>query len=174
MRNYFELLGLKPSFALDASALQRAYVAAQQRFHPDRQAGASEAARAEAIQASMDANEAYETLKNPLGRAEHLLALEGVVVNTDERDTHKPSQALLMDMLELRENLSQAAGEADAARQVQDLREAMRRCEASLGEAFTQQAHEVAAQQAIRLRYLGKALEEAMAAQYRLKETASL
>lgn len=172
MQNYFELLDLTPAYSQDEAALQRAYVSAQQRYHPDRLVGKSEAERAEAIHKSMDASEAYEQLKSPLGRAEHLLALQGIIVNADEADTHKPSQGLLMEMLEMRETLAEAGNEVDIAKHAQDIKAAMRTCEKKLGEYFEAHVYAEAAQQTIRLRYLGKALEEALGYQYRLKSPA--
>lgn len=169
MQNYFELLGLEPSYQLDQAALQKAYVAAQQASHPDRLIGKSEQERGKAILLSMDANDAYEALKSPLLRAQHLLELKGIIVNADGADTHKPNQALLMEMLELREGMAEASSEADAAKQVQDIKAAMKQIEVALTELFAQNDDEATAQQVIRLRYFGKALEEAMSVQYRLK-----
>ena len=169
MQNYFSLLGLEPAYQLDLAELQRSYTAAQQKFHPDRLIGKSEAERAEAIQYSMDANDAYEVLKSPLERAQHLLLLEGIMVNADEKDTHKPNQALLMEMLELREQMHEAKSEAEIAKQAHDIKAAMKEAEQDLAQLFKQADYEQAAQKVIGLRYLGKALEEAMLIQYRLK-----
>jgi molecular chaperone HscB len=169
----FELLGFPESYALDLADLQRAYVKAQQGAHPDRMIGKSEDERAKAALASMDANEAYETLKNPLTRAQHLLELQGIIVNADERDTHKPSQALLMEMLELREEMAASSSEGEIAKHAQDIKTAMKQTEADLGALFEKAEREAVAQAVIRLRYYGKALEEAMSIHYRLKSHAS-
>ena len=80
MQNYFELLKIDAAFNLDAGALQQAYIRAQQQCHPDRMVGKSEAERAKAMQLTMDVNQAYETLKSPRRRAEHLLALQGILL----------------------------------------------------------------------------------------------
>lgn len=167
--NYFTLLGLEPSFALDEADLRKRYLAAQRESHPDRLVGKPEKERAVAIQRSMDVNEAYEALKSPLLRAQHLLELQGILVNSEGRDTVKPNQALLMEMMELREQIGEAASEADAAKAVQDLKAAMTNVTDKLLASFADNAYEDAAQQTIRLRYLGKALEEAVGVQYRLK-----
>jgi molecular chaperone HscB len=45
--------------------------------HPDRFAGASDAQKRLALQASARVNEAYRTLRDPIARAEYLLALRG-------------------------------------------------------------------------------------------------
>ncbi|MDX2113738.1 MAG: Fe-S protein assembly co-chaperone HscB [Alphaproteobacteria bacterium] len=100
--NYFSILELPAIFSLDPAALESAYFAAQRQFHPDRYAAKPEPERLKAAQASADANKAYRVLKDPLSRAQHLLELEGVVVGTDH-DSIKPSQALLMEVMELRE-----------------------------------------------------------------------
>ena len=90
-------------------------------------------------------------------------------MNADERDTHKPSQALLMEMLELREAMAASASEAEIAKHSQDIKTAMKKLEADLAGLFEKTDHDAAAQAVIRLRYYGKALEEAMSIQYRLK-----
>ncbi|MFN7612459.1 MAG: Fe-S protein assembly co-chaperone HscB [Alphaproteobacteria bacterium] len=169
MLNYFEILGTPASFTLDVKALEKAYFNAQMAAHPDRQIGKSEAERIVAIERSMSANEAYETLKNPMTRAEHLLALSGVRVNSDN-DTVKPSQALLMEIMELREQIeeSRADGKKLLAL-VADIRLAADQCCDDLAEAFAAGDLHHAAERTIKLHYLGKAVEEAHLYLYRVK-----
>lgn len=169
MQNHFALFDLAPSYALDLDALHKAYVAIQRKVHPDRLIGKSEAERATLIIHSMDANDAYEALKSPLSRAEHLLALRGIIVNTDEHDTHKPSQDVLMEMLEQRESMSQLSSEVEVAQQVHALQQSLGQTEKELTALFETNRLDAAAQASIRLRYLGKALEEALSIQYRFK-----
>ena len=54
-------------------------------------------------------NKAFETLKDPLKRAEYLLALRGHPIN--EEDTLHAQQELLMDVMEVRQNLEEAEGD---------------------------------------------------------------
>ena len=160
---------MAPSFVLNLNDLEVSYIQLQQRAHPDRQIGKSDAERIEAINASMAANDAYETLKNPLSRAEHLLALQGIIVN-DDNETHKPSQALLMETLEMRESLEDAKGDEKALEtQMRDLKEAMQQCTDDLEEAFDAGDYEHAAQRTIKLQFLGKTLEEVHAYIYHIK-----
>lgn len=168
MQNHFATLGLTPHFEVAESALNKAYIAAQQAAHPDRMVGKSDAEKLVAIQSSMDANEAYETLKNPLTRAQHLLSLQGVQVNVDGPDAVRPSPALLAEMLELREELADVRTEESIAKWAHATRGAMSECTTMLKLAFDAKDYTEAAQLTIRLRYLGKALEEAMAKQYRV------
>ena len=55
-------------------------------------------------------NKAFETLKDPLKRAEYLLALRGHPIN--EEDTLLDAQQdLLMDVMEVRQQLEEAEGD---------------------------------------------------------------
>lgn len=102
---YFTLLNLKPAFDLDLSLLEAEYFKAQRLYHPDRFVGKSAEERSVALQKSMDINQAYDTLKNPLKRAQYILKLQGIIVGT-EADSVKPSKELLMEIMELREQAS--------------------------------------------------------------------
>jgi len=104
--SHFELLGLAPEFGLDMAALDRAYRDLQARVHPDRFAGASSADRRAAMQWSVRANEAYTTLKDPLKRAVHLLALAGVDIGAETNTAMEP--AFLMAQMEWREEVEDA------------------------------------------------------------------
>jgi molecular chaperone HscB len=114
-RNHFDLLGLPVRFALDAPALERRYREVQSRVHPDRFAAASEAERRVAMQWATRANEAYRTLRDPVARARYLLALKGFDTG-EESNTAMPPD-FLMQQMEWRE----AAGEARASRDAQQL-----------------------------------------------------
>ncbi len=144
--NCFTLLGLEPSFPPDPAALEAAYFAAQRRCHPDRFVGKPEAERVAAMQHSADMNWAYDTLKNPLPRARHLLALNGITVGTDN-DSVKPSQELLMEVMELNE--TPPAKDA--------LKKIIAESVARIGECYTTKDYDAMAQETLRLGYLVKA-----------------
>jgi molecular chaperone HscB len=112
-RNHFDLFGLPPVFRLDAAALDQAYRKLQSDVHPDRFAGGSDAQKRLALQASARVNEAYLALKNPVQRAQYLLALHGIDA-VAQTDTHLP-----MEFLERQLERREQAEEATAA---QDLR----------------------------------------------------
>jgi molecular chaperone HscB len=160
VQNLFSLLNLPVDFALDGAALEQAYFRAQREFHPDRQAGKSSSERQQAIFASMDANNAYQTLKSPVKRAQHLLALQGILVNADTASSVKPATALLMEMMEWREKLADCHTE-EAWQSLYDAVVQMQQdAEAKFAEAYQHAAWQDAAQQAIRLRYVEKMNEE--------------
>lgn len=107
MPDFFSVFDVPVSFDLDLADLEKRYFAVQRVCHPDRLVGKPPAERQQAIFRSMQANEAYEALKDPLLRARHMLALQGIQV-CGEKDTVKPMPALLMEIMELREQIDDA------------------------------------------------------------------
>ncbi|HXA46578.1 MAG TPA: Fe-S protein assembly co-chaperone HscB [Burkholderiaceae bacterium] len=112
MQNHFDLFHLPQQFAIDASALDSAYRNVQSQVHPDKFVSASEAEKRVAMQWATRANEAYQTLKNPLKRATYLCELQGIDLQT-ESNTAMPT-AFLMQQMEWRETLADAKAERDA------------------------------------------------------------
>ena len=111
MQSHFELFGLPPAFAVDEIRLERAYREIQSQVHPDRFAHAGDAERRASLQWTTRVNEAYRTLRNPVSRASHLLALNGVDV-AFETNTAMPAD-FLMEQMELREALEAATQSKD-------------------------------------------------------------
>jgi len=110
-RNHFDLLGLPVAYAIDAQALERAFRDLQSRVHPDRFAAAGEAERRVAMQWAARANEAYRTLRHPLGRARYLLGLKGFDTGEDSNTAMPPD--FLMQQMEWREAVADARGSRD-------------------------------------------------------------
>ena len=88
------------------TALEKAYHGVQNQAHPDKFAHATGAEKRVAMQWATRANEAYQTLKNPLKRATYLCELNGVDLET-ESNTAMPT-AFLMQQMEWREELDDA------------------------------------------------------------------
>jgi molecular chaperone HscB len=112
LRNFFDLFGLAPAFAIETEALERSYREIQSRVHPDRFAAAGDAERRASLQWTTRVNEAYRTLKDPVQRGRHLLELHGVDV-AFETNTQMPPE-FLMQQMELRERLEEATERKDA------------------------------------------------------------
>jgi molecular chaperone HscB len=113
-QDHFELLGLAPAYAIDASRLEAGYRQLQSQVHPDKFAAGSEAERRVAMQWAARANEAYTTLRDPLKRARYLLALRGFDTG-EESNTAMPPD-FLMQQMEWREAVAEARAGGDAAR----------------------------------------------------------
>ncbi|BDR14431.1 co-chaperone HscB [Vibrio sp. STUT-A11] len=109
--NHFELFGLPSQFQLDGSLLSSQFRELQKRFHPDNFATASERDRLMAVQKAAQINDAYQILKNPISRAEYILAEQGIELRGEQQTMQDPM--FLMEQMELREELEEIAGSSD-------------------------------------------------------------
>ncbi len=114
-KNHFELFGILPLYQIDTIQLEQAYRDIQSQVHPDKFAHLPDVERRLSMQWSTLANEAYQTLRQPLGRARYLLHLNGVELHEETNTAMSP--AFLMQQMEWRE----AIGEARAAKDVSEL-----------------------------------------------------
>jgi molecular chaperone HscB len=137
MNDPFDILGVEPRFDLDLRALDQRHRDVSRALHPDRYTGAPAAERRMALGRAIEANEAVRVLRDPIRRAEALVKRAGVEVGAAGEP--KASPALLMEMMESREELSEAAKKKDLAR-VTRLGEGMKAREAkvlaAIGAAF--------------------------------------
>ncbi|MBQ5241500.1 co-chaperone HscB, partial [Klebsiella pneumoniae] len=112
--DYFTLFGLPASYTLSLEQLAVRYQDLQRQYHPDKFASAPAAEQLAAVQHSATINQAWQTLRHPLTRAEYLLSLHGFDLASEQhtvRDT-----AFLMEQLELREELDEIGQAKDDAR----------------------------------------------------------
>ena len=100
----FGLLGLPAQFDLDPQVIERAFFDKSKELHPDRFANAPAAERVAALSKTRALNDAYQTLKKPVPRAEYLLERAGVTIG----DNEQLDPTFLMDILEMREELAEA------------------------------------------------------------------
>ena len=111
MDNHFALFQMPVCFDIDIGQLDAAFRELQGRVHPDRFAAASDAEKRVAMQWATRANEAYQTLKNPLKCAAYLCELNGVDLGIESNTAMPP--AFLMQQMEWREALDEARGAKD-------------------------------------------------------------
>jgi molecular chaperone HscB len=112
-KTHFELFGIPAAFNIDLTRLDQAYRQLQAEVHPDRFASAPDQERLQSLQWATRANEAYQTLKNPVSRARYLLLLNGVDTQ-EESNTAMPAE-FLMRQMEWREAIEEARNAADLA-----------------------------------------------------------
>jgi len=166
--DHFARLDLSVRFDIDGAELDRRYFALQRQLHPDRFATRTARERAISQSQAVALNEAYETLKDPLARAEYMLRLNGVDVNPDGCNTVR-DPTLLMEQMERREALA----EADTPEAIDAIiAEARRERDdgfAATAAAFMAKDLERAECEVTRLKYLTKLLEEARIRRARLR-----
>lgn len=99
----FATLGFERLYNLDKTLLDRRYRELQQALHPDKHASAPASERALTLRKAIEVNEAYRVLRDDQKRGEALLSLLGRELSDKAADPE-----LLMEMMELREALSDA------------------------------------------------------------------
>ena len=109
--DHFTLFGLPRSYRLDPLALDKRYREIQSEVHPDRFAQAGDSERRLSLQWATRVNEAYQTLRKPLPRAQYLLSLSGHEVDSHSNTAMPPE--FLMEQMEWREALGEAREAAD-------------------------------------------------------------
>jgi molecular chaperone HscB len=101
----FATLGVERRYDVDLRALERTHRELSRALHPDRYATGTGEKR-EALSRAVAVNEAFRILRDPVKRAEALFSLAGIAVG--EINEPKPGPALLMDVMDQREALSEA------------------------------------------------------------------
>ena len=165
----FAVLGLPRAYEVDERGLDEAFRALSRKLHPDRFARATPRERRFSLEQTTILNDAYRTLRDPVKRAEHLLALRGVKVAGEERGgSAAMPQEFLEQALEDREKLLEAkmeGGPEAVARLAEGVRgkrqEAMDEIASALREQRPTPAQlQRTAQLLARLRYYARYLDE--------------
>ncbi len=105
--DYFTFFGLPRRLTVDLQDLERRFRELSRKFHPDYFYNAAPAERLASLERSSYLNDAYRVLRNPVARAEHLLALEGLPAPTSEEGSAKVPPALLEEVFALNEELDE-------------------------------------------------------------------
>ncbi|MES1157717.1 MAG: Fe-S protein assembly co-chaperone HscB [Haliangium ochraceum] len=197
--DFFAVLNLPPRYGLDLADAERRFREASRQVHPDRFARADPRARRASLQRTVQLNEAWRTLRDPVRRAEYLLRLAGYDIGGEDgasrprdatvapaagvapastvdtapaRDRLPVPPALLGEILELREELSDARAAGDDARVQAMARGARDRVDGALArvaealaraersQADRGDALEIAARDLIAIRYFRRFLDE--------------
>jgi molecular chaperone HscB len=159
MINYFTLLGLEISYFIDKDILELKYFQKQKQVHPDNFKTEEEKIRA--IKESADANDAYKFLSDDVERANHMLALQNIFVNKERNNTFNPSQALLVEQMELREKASDIeSGNENKAELLSHVAAEFEGAKKDFNQFYIAGNFSEAAQCAMKLRYLDKLIAE--------------
>ena len=119
-QNYFELFHLPVSFDVDTDDLANRHRAIIARVHPDQFANKSAMEQRVALQWATFANEAFDTLKSPIARAQYLLKLNAPELAQEGARVNLPSE-FLMQQMQWREALEEGdvAGVLAEVKQIQ-------------------------------------------------------
>jgi molecular chaperone HscB len=103
--DYFAIFGLPRKLWIEMNGLEQKFLQLSWKLHPDNFVNASETERELSLKRSSELNDAYRTLRDPVGRLEYLLGIEG-----ERKEGEKKQQAppeLLEEVFELNESLDE-------------------------------------------------------------------
>jgi len=138
--DYFALFEMPRKLWIEMSGLEQKFLQLSWKLHPDNFVNATERERELSLKHSSELNDAYRTLRDPVGRVEYLLGIEGAR-KEGEHKQHAPPE-LLEEVFELNESLDElreakASGEDLSALKSQ-LQSAEKNFQGKLGEVDTQ------------------------------------
>lgn len=102
-QNYFNLFNLPIKLPVDQKKLAEKYQQLQRAYHPDNFALCPEKKQLTMLKKSADINQAYQSLQDPIGSAEYLLSLNGVLLDAEQTISH--DHDFLIEQFELHEQL---------------------------------------------------------------------
>ena len=103
--DYFAIFGLPRKLWIEMSTLEQKFLQMSWKLHPDNFVNASEEERDLSLKRSSELNDAYRTLRDPVGRVEYLLGIEGARKEGEHKQQAPPE--LLEEVFELNESLDE-------------------------------------------------------------------
>jgi molecular chaperone HscB len=103
--DYFAIFALPRKLWIEMSALEQKFLQLSWKLHPDNFVNASEQERELSLRRSSELNDAYRTLRDPVGRIEYLLDVEGARREGEHKQQAPPE--LLEEVFELNESLDE-------------------------------------------------------------------
>src|SRR6476646_7549678 len=103
--DYFSLFEMPKRLWIEMEGLEKKFLQLSWKLHPDNFVNATEIERELSLKRSSELNDAYRTLRDPVGRVEYLLGIEG-----ERKEGEKKQQAppeLLEEVFELNESLDE-------------------------------------------------------------------
>jgi molecular chaperone HscB len=111
--DYFALFEMPRKLWIEMNGLEQKFLQLSWKLHPDNFVNATEQERELSLKHSSELNDAYRTLRDPVGRVEYLLGIEGARKEGEHKQQAPPE--LLEEVFELNESLDELR-EAKASR----------------------------------------------------------
>src|SRR6202521_2966436 len=103
--DYFALFEMPKELWIEMDGLEKKFLQLSWKLHPDNFVNATELERELSLKRSSELNDAYRTLRDPVGRVEYLLAIEGSRKEGEHKQQAPPE--LLEEVFELNESLDE-------------------------------------------------------------------
>lgn len=163
--NLFAVFAMPQAFTIDIKLLDKQFKIKQSLLHPDKFATMSEYERNLSTQSSAAINQAYETLRTPLSRAEYLLH-NVFGVDLQKEGTLNTAGTLFEDIFDLQEAVNNATEKAELEGLLFEIKTSMEEFESKADAIFTtQELHkrtstDLAVEKVTKYRYNCKARDE--------------
>jgi molecular chaperone HscB len=102
---HFSLFGLPRKLWIEMSILEKKFLELSWKLHPDKFVNASPEEQESSLRRSSELNDAYRVLRDPVGRVEYLLEIEGMRKEGEHKQQAPPE--LLEEVFELNESLDE-------------------------------------------------------------------
>jgi molecular chaperone HscB len=103
--DYFALFEMPRQLWIEMNGLEQKFLQLSWKLHPDNFVNATEQERELSLKHSSELNDAYRTLRDPVGRVEYLLGIEGARKEGEHKQQAPPE--LLEEVFELNESLDE-------------------------------------------------------------------
>jgi molecular chaperone HscB len=103
--DHFALFGLPRKLWIEMPGLEQKFLQLSWNLHPDNFVNASAEEQASSLKRSSEVNDAYRVLRDPVGRVEYLLEIEGARKEGEQKQQAPPE--LLEEVFELNESLDE-------------------------------------------------------------------
>jgi molecular chaperone HscB len=103
--DYFSLFEMPKKLWIEMEGLEKKFLQLSWKLHPDNFVNATELERELSLKRSSELNDAYRTLRDPVGRVEYLLGIEGARKEGEHKQQAPPE--LLEEVFELNESLDE-------------------------------------------------------------------
>jgi molecular chaperone HscB len=103
--DYFALFEMPKKLWIEMDGLEKKFLQLSWKLHPDNFVNATELERELSLKRSSELNDAYRTLRDPVGRVEYLLGIEGARKEGEHKQQAPPE--LLEEVFELNESLDE-------------------------------------------------------------------
>ena len=143
--DFFSYLGLPRALTIDVADLDRRFRELSRKFHPDYYYNASPSERLASLERSSYLNDAVRTLRNPVSRIEHLLAIEGLPPARSEDGAGKVPPSLLEEVFALNEELDEIRELRESGTDASELEARLQRARAPIEERRAQHEEQLGA-----------------------------
>jgi len=130
--DYFALFEMPRKLWIEMGALEQKFLQLSWKLHPDNFVNATPEEREISLKRSSELNDAYRTLRDPVGRVEYLLAIEGARIEGQNKQQAPPE--LLEEVFELNESLDELREARDSGSDVASLKQRLEMAEKNFQE----------------------------------------